>query len=173
MRGPGYAKGSGAAQRGGSDRPKREGAFVNIREALRRGSRLLAEAGSEEAGLEAELLLAHTLHTDRSHLFQRLRDRLAPDVEGAGEEELRLKACLFASRVGEHPRAAAEGLADAHERAFPFRAIRPTPLRRSRSLRVPRPSHSKNLLAAQDDKWGLTRAGLRGDATARLHASPQ
>ncbi len=89
MRGPGYAKGSGAAQRGGSDRPEREGAFVNIREALRRGSRLLAEAGSEEASLEAELLLAHTLNTDRTHLFQRLRDRLAPDVEGAFEALLR------------------------------------------------------------------------------------
>ena len=83
MRGPGHAKGSGAAQRGGSDRPERASTPLNIREALRRGLRLLAEAGSEEASLEAELLLAHTLSTDRTHLFQRLRDQLAPDAESA------------------------------------------------------------------------------------------
>ncbi len=83
MRGPGHAKGSGAAQRAGSDRPERASTPLNIREALRRGSRLLAEAGSEEASLEAELLLAHVLTTDRTHLFQRLRDQLAPDAQSA------------------------------------------------------------------------------------------
>ena len=83
MRGPGRAKGSGAAQRGGSDRPERASTPLNIREALRRGSRLLAGAGSEEASLEAELLLAHALTTDRTHLFQRLRDQLAPDAQSA------------------------------------------------------------------------------------------
>ncbi len=83
MRGPGHAKGSGAAQRGGSDRPEREGAFVSIREVLRRGSRILVEAGSEEAGLEAELLLAHALNTDRTHLYQRLRDELTTQAESA------------------------------------------------------------------------------------------
>ena len=83
MRGPGHAKGSGAARRGGSDRPERASTPLNIREALRRGSRLLAEAGSEEASLEAELLLAHALGTDRTHLFQRLPDRLPPDAESA------------------------------------------------------------------------------------------
>ncbi len=83
MRGPGHAKGSGAAQRGGSDRPEREGAFVNIQEALRRGSRMLADARSEEATLEAELLLAHALNTDRTHLYQRLRDELTPQAESA------------------------------------------------------------------------------------------
>lgn len=83
MRGPGHAKGSGAAQRGGSDRPEREGAFVSIRDALRRGSRMLVEAGSEEAGLEVELLLAHALNTGRTHLYQRLRDQLAPQAESA------------------------------------------------------------------------------------------
>ncbi len=83
MRGPGQAKGSGAAQRGGSGRPEREGAFVSIRGAPRRGSRMLAEAGSEEAILEAELLLAHALNTDRTHLYQRLRDELTPQAESA------------------------------------------------------------------------------------------
>ncbi len=83
MRGPGRAKGSGAAQRGGSDRSERASTPLSIREALRRGSRMLAEAGSEEATLEAELLLAHALNTDRTHLYQRLRDELAPWAESA------------------------------------------------------------------------------------------
>ena len=83
MRGPGHTKGSAAAQRGGSDRPEPASMPLNIREALRRGSRLLAGAGSEEASLEAELLLAHALNTDRTHLFQRLRDHMAPDAQSA------------------------------------------------------------------------------------------
>ncbi len=83
MRGPGHAKGSGAAQRGGSDRLEGASMPLNIREALRRGSRMLAEAGSEEASLEADLLLAHALNTDRSHLYQRLRDELTPQAESA------------------------------------------------------------------------------------------
>ncbi len=50
---------------------------MNIREALRHGSRTLAaKGGSEEASLEAELLLAHALNTDRTHLYQRLREEL-------------------------------------------------------------------------------------------------
>ncbi len=57
--------------------------MTSIREALRRGSRLLADARSEEATLEAELLLAHALNTDRTHLYQRLRDELAPQAESA------------------------------------------------------------------------------------------
>jgi len=81
MRGPGHAKGSGASQRGGSDRPERASMPLNIREALRRGSRMLADVRSEEATLEAELLLAHALNTDRTHLYQRLRDQLAPQAE--------------------------------------------------------------------------------------------
>ncbi len=83
MRRPGHAKGSGAAQRRGSDRPERAGTPLSIREALHRGSRMLAEAGSEEATLEAELLLAHALNTDRTHLYQRLRDELTPQAESA------------------------------------------------------------------------------------------
>ncbi len=83
MRGPGHAKGSGAAQRRGPDRPKRASTPLNIQEALRRGSRRLAGAGSEEANLEAELLLGHALNTDRAHLYQRLRDELTPQAESA------------------------------------------------------------------------------------------
>jgi release factor glutamine methyltransferase len=57
---------------------------VNIREALRHGSRMLsAEGGSEEASLEAELLLAHALSTDRTHLYQRLREALPDDAASA------------------------------------------------------------------------------------------
>ncbi len=54
-----------------------------MQEALRRGSGFLADAGSDEAGLEAELLLAHALNTDRAHLYQRLRDQLCPDADRA------------------------------------------------------------------------------------------
>lgn len=58
---------------------------MNIREALRHGSRVLAEGGSEEASLEAELLLAHALNTDRTHLYQRLREALPDDAARAFE----------------------------------------------------------------------------------------
>ena len=56
-----------------------------IREALRRASQRLAAAGSDEASLEAELLLAHALSTDRTHLFQRISDVLPPDHATAFE----------------------------------------------------------------------------------------
>ncbi len=59
---------------------------MNIREALRHGSRVLsAEGGSEEASLEAEILLAHALNTDRTHLYQRLREALPDDAANAFE----------------------------------------------------------------------------------------
>jgi release factor glutamine methyltransferase len=60
-----------------------------IREALHRGSQALAEAASEEAALEAELLLAHALGTDRTHLYQRLPDDLPPDAAAAFDALLR------------------------------------------------------------------------------------
>jgi release factor glutamine methyltransferase len=56
---------------------------VTVQEAIRHGSRELAEAGSEEASLEAELLLAHALNTDRTHLYQRLREALPDDATRA------------------------------------------------------------------------------------------
>jgi release factor glutamine methyltransferase len=62
---------------------------VNISEALRHGSRMLAEAGSEEASLEAELLLAHALNTDRTHLYQRLREEPPSGAADAFEALLR------------------------------------------------------------------------------------
>ncbi len=57
--------------------------MTTIGEALRHGSRVLAEAGSDEGSLEAELLLAHALNTDRTHLYQRLRQELPPEGERA------------------------------------------------------------------------------------------
>ncbi len=62
--------------------------MTSISEALRRGSRALVEAGSDEATLEAELLLAHALNTDRTHLYQRLRDQLTPQTESAFDDLL-------------------------------------------------------------------------------------
>ena len=47
-----------------------------ISEALRRGTRLVQGTGSDEARLEAELLLMHALRTDRVRLYQRLQDEL-------------------------------------------------------------------------------------------------
>src|SRR3990172_8973185 len=60
-----------------------------LREALHRGSQALAEAASEEAALEADLLLAHALGTDRTHLYQRLPDDLPPDAATAFDALLR------------------------------------------------------------------------------------
>lgn len=56
--------------------------MTTLSEALRHGSRVLsAKGGSEEASLEAELLLAHALSTDRAHLYQRLREELPDDAQ--------------------------------------------------------------------------------------------
>jgi len=60
-----------------------------LREALHRGSQALAEAASEEAALEADLLLAHALGTDRTHLYQRLPEPLPPDAATAFDALLR------------------------------------------------------------------------------------
>jgi release factor glutamine methyltransferase len=54
---------------------------VNLNEALREGERLIRKAGSEEARLEAELILGHSLCLDRAHLYQRLADALSPTDE--------------------------------------------------------------------------------------------
>ncbi len=72
----GQGSGVGQAARG-----CRTACTMNMREALRHGARLLAEAGSDEAELEAELLLRHTLKLDRVHLFQRLHEALTPARE--------------------------------------------------------------------------------------------
>ena len=47
---------------------------MKVKEALLEGRRLLESMGSDEAPLEAELLLRHALSVDRVHLFQRLND---------------------------------------------------------------------------------------------------
>src|SRR3989337_1579379 len=60
-----------------------------LREALHRGSEARAEAASEEAALEADLLLAHALGTDRTHLYQRLPEPLPPDAAAAFDALLR------------------------------------------------------------------------------------
>src|SRR3990170_8387377 len=60
-----------------------------IREALQRAAHAISELGSEEAALEAELLLAHALATDRTHLYQRLPDALPPDAATAFDALLR------------------------------------------------------------------------------------
>jgi release factor glutamine methyltransferase len=69
---------------------------VIISEALHEGTRLLRSAGSDEAGLEAELLLMHALKADRVHLYQQLTDELAPPAERRYER-------LLAKRVAGTP----------------------------------------------------------------------
>lgn len=59
--------------------------MTSIREALRHAAHAITQAGSEEASLEAELLLSHALDTDRTHLYQRLREQLPGDAESAFE----------------------------------------------------------------------------------------
>jgi release factor glutamine methyltransferase len=58
-----------------------------IRDTLREATRLLTEAGSDEAALESELLMMHTLGADRAHLYQRLADEL-PQAAEADYREL-------------------------------------------------------------------------------------
>ncbi len=50
---------------------------MNVRQALLEGRRLLESIGSDEAPLEAELLLRHALSVDRVRLYQRLTDELS------------------------------------------------------------------------------------------------
>ncbi len=53
-----------------------------ISEALRQGTRLIQSTGSDEARLEAELLLMHALKTDRVHLYERLQDNMPARSSG-------------------------------------------------------------------------------------------
>ncbi len=55
---------------------------MNANEALREGARAL-RAASDEAAFESELLLRHALGLDRAHLYQLLREPLAPADEAA------------------------------------------------------------------------------------------
>ncbi len=71
---------------------------MNTREALRQAARLLTAAGSEEADLEAELLLSHALRVDRVHLYQRLADEIPAEQERAYRD-------LLARRLAHEPTA--------------------------------------------------------------------
>lgn len=51
---------------------------MKVREALREGERLLRGVSTDEAELEAELLLRHALSMDRVHLYQRLTEEISP-----------------------------------------------------------------------------------------------
>jgi release factor glutamine methyltransferase len=59
---------------------------VTVREALREGERLIAGTGSDEARLEAELLLCHALGIDRVRLYQALEDEIDPERRRAYQE---------------------------------------------------------------------------------------
>ena len=58
---------------------------MQIREALRRGRDAIARLGSDEAELEAEILLRHALGLDRAHLYQHLSDDIGADRHEAYE----------------------------------------------------------------------------------------
>lgn len=59
--------------------------MTTLRDALLAARTRIAALGSDEAALEAELLLAHALAVDRTHLYQRLDEELR---EGAAFEAL-------------------------------------------------------------------------------------
>ncbi|MEX0801321.1 MAG: peptide chain release factor N(5)-glutamine methyltransferase [Dehalococcoidia bacterium] len=81
-----------------ADHPARSEGHPTIRQTLRDAADALAAIGSDEATLEAELLLAHALHTDRAHLYQRLAEDLA-------EEAARAFDALLARRLVREPTA--------------------------------------------------------------------
>jgi len=54
---------------------------VKLAQALHEATEALQAAGIEDAWLEAEVLLRHTLHLDRAHLYARLQEGLGPEAE--------------------------------------------------------------------------------------------
>jgi release factor glutamine methyltransferase len=54
---------------------------VKLAQALHEAREALQAAGIEDAWLEAEVLLRHTLHLDRAHLYARLQEDLGPADE--------------------------------------------------------------------------------------------
>lgn len=54
-----------------------------IAEAVHDAARRLREAAGEDARLEAEVLLAHAMRIERSHLLARLRDELPPGAKAS------------------------------------------------------------------------------------------
>jgi release factor glutamine methyltransferase len=71
---------------------------ATVRQTLRRAAAALAPVAAEEAALEAELLLAHALGTDRAHLYARLDEALAGETAQAFDG-------LLARRVAHEPAA--------------------------------------------------------------------
>lgn len=53
--------------------------MTTIRDALTRARSQIEQLGSDEAALEAELLMMHALGVDRPHLYEQLTDPLAPE----------------------------------------------------------------------------------------------
>jgi release factor glutamine methyltransferase len=52
--------------------------WMKLRQVIIKAERLIAAQGSDEARLEAELLLGHALGLDRPHLYQRLEEEIEP-----------------------------------------------------------------------------------------------
>ena len=53
---------------------------MRLAQALHEAAEALQAAGIEDARLEAEVLLRHSLHLDRAHLFARLQEELSPEA---------------------------------------------------------------------------------------------
>jgi release factor glutamine methyltransferase len=69
--------------------------MTKVREALTHGARLLREAGDEEAGRDAQVLLGHVLGVERAALYT------YPERSLTGEEEQRWRGLLERRRRGE------------------------------------------------------------------------
>jgi release factor glutamine methyltransferase len=84
---------------------------VTSAETLAAGRRRLAEAGIEDAALEAELLLRQALGLTRERLLARLRDDVPPEGAAAYES-------LLARRIGHEPSAYITGRREFYGRDF-------------------------------------------------------
>jgi release factor glutamine methyltransferase len=60
-------------------------AVTTLRDILIRARRKIEDLGSDEAALEAELLLMHTLSVDRTHLYERLQKPIDAGTDDAFE----------------------------------------------------------------------------------------
>ena len=71
---------------------------MKLAQALHEATEALRAAGIEDARLEAEVLLRHTLHLDRAHLYARLQEDLSPADQAAFHS-------LLARRLAREPTA--------------------------------------------------------------------
>ena len=69
---------------------------MRLLDALRRGANKISSAGSDEARLEAELLLCEALGVGRSRLYQQLNSEILPEASAAFER-------LLARRLAHEP----------------------------------------------------------------------